>query len=110
MPSVVAVRHGGPRRSPTAVPNPVRDRSSALALIPQRFHRFHSLSRVVARLTSVVLLMLLAAGAALAQTVQSTAPAEHAGGEANPVVPALNNPGVQFLGMTGEHLLMMGLL
>src|SRR5436305_840584 len=110
MPSVVAVRRGGPRRSPTAVPNPASDRSSALALTPHRFHRFRSLSCIVERLASVVVLMLLAAGAALAQTVQSTIPAEHAGGEANLVVPALNNPSVQFLGMTGEHLLMIGLL
>src|SRR5438105_2804314 len=106
MPSVVAVRHGGPRRSPTEVPNPASDRSSALTLTPHRFHRLRSLTCAVERLVSVVVLMLLAAGAALAQTVQSTVPTEHTGGEANLVVPALNNPGVQFLGMTGEHLLM----
>jgi K(+)-stimulated pyrophosphate-energized sodium pump len=56
------------------------------------------------------LLTLLSTGAALAQTAESTAPAGNAGGEANLIVPALNDPSVQFLGMTGEHLLMVGLL
>jgi K(+)-stimulated pyrophosphate-energized sodium pump len=58
---------------------------------------------------STSLLMLLAAGTAWAQT--GGEPAAHAGGEASLVVPPLNDPGiVQFFGMSGAHLLMIGLL
>src|SRR5436305_1778549 len=102
MPSAVAVRDGGEI--------PARDRSSFLALDPRHSLPFRSLSGLGRRLSAALLLLLLTCGAALAQTVESTVPAEHAGGEANLVVPALNSPNVQFLGMTGEHLLMMGLI
>src|SRR5947209_8191412 len=102
MPSVVAVRHGGEI--------PAGDRSPALALVPRCSLRFRALSSLGGRLSAALLFALLPCGAALAQAVESTAPAEHAGGEANLIVPALNNPNVQFLGMTGEHLLMIGLV
>src|SRR5437899_2114837 len=105
MPNVVAVRHGGPWRSPKALPVPASDRFSPSV------HRSRPLfSRPGWRLPSALLLMLLAPGAALAQSVESTVPAQAAGGEANLIVPALNDPSVQFLGMTGQHLLMIGLL
>src|SRR5690348_840083 len=106
MPSVVAVRHGGPRRSLEARPAPAADHSTALPFVPHCFRSLSGLSRFLLS----ALLALLGTGAALAQTVQSTVPTEHTGGEANLVVPALNNPSVLFLGMTGEHLLMVGLL
>src|ERR1043166_2992342 len=58
---------------------------------------------------STTLLMLLAAGAAWAQT--GGEPAGHAGGEASLVVPPLNDPGIApFFGVTGAHLLMIGLI
>ena len=97
MPSVVAVRHGGD--------SPAIDRFSPLA---PRFRPL--LSGLGCRLSSALLLTLLACGAALAQTVATTTPASSAGGEANLIVPALSDPSVQFLGMSGEHLLMIGLL
>jgi K(+)-stimulated pyrophosphate-energized sodium pump len=110
MPSVVAVRDGGRRGSPSALPLPTDDRISALVSLPRFSHAFRSLLPLSRRLLSTALLLLLATGASLAQSVESTVPVEHAGGEADLIVPALNNPSVLFLGMTGEHLLMVGLL
>ena len=107
MPSLVAARHGGDL--------PATDRYSP----PD--HRSRPLSSrqpAAWRLAPVLLLTWLATGAALAQTASPASgypvapllpPASEAGGEANLIVPSLSDPSVSFLGMTGSHLLMIGL-
>ena len=65
--------------------------------------------RSVMRLLPVIglVLLVLSGGAALAQTSEGAA-GHHGGGEANLVLPDVGQ--VQFLGMSGRALLMLGLL
>ena len=107
MPSLVAARHGGDL--------PATDRYSP----PDHRSRPPSSRPPAAwRLAPLLLLTWLATGAALAQTASPASgypvapllpPASEAGGEANLIVPSLSDPSVSFLGMTGSHLLMIGL-
>src|SRR5690348_7977456 len=104
MPSVVAARHGGND------PAPVR-----LSPSDRNFHfrRFAGnlgpVFKPICRLALLLLpaFLLLAAGAAWAQTGE--AGGAQAGGEANLIVPQLDDPNLaRFFGVTGHFLLMFG--
>jgi K(+)-stimulated pyrophosphate-energized sodium pump len=106
MPSVVVARHGGND------PAPVRLSPSARCSFFRRCAG--QLGSVLKPWCPSALLLLptflaLATGTAWAQTGEAAG--AHAGGEANLIVPALDDPNLaQFFGMTGHHLLLFGLV
>src|SRR5438874_174745 len=105
MPSVVVARHGGDDPAPVCL-----SPSDRFFCIRRLGGHSGAVIKPFCRLALLLLptLLLLAAGAAWAQTGEAAG--AHAGGEASLIVPPLDDPNLaKFFGVTGHFLLMFGL-